>query len=180
MFKLRSIQEVDFLNWWIYFETQKYTWSRFFKFMYLSSKFEVYLKQTFNIDVFILKLWGILEVDFLNLWIYVQTQKYIWSRFPKINYFFSNSEVYLKYTSFQKKLRSIDKVLLKYKQSIFLFFSVFLLYLYFLKGSSLKACFYWTSRIWSINEVYLKYTSHIVFSQLKSKNLNKWERKMNK
>ena len=51
--------------------------------MYLSSNFEVYLKQTFNIDVFILKLWSVLEVDFLNLWIYVQTQKYIWSRFPK-------------------------------------------------------------------------------------------------
>ena len=66
-------------------------------------------------------------------------------------YFFSASELYLKYTSFQKKSRSINKVLLKYKQSNCLFFSVFILY------SSLKAYFYWTSRVQSINEVYLKY-----------------------
>ena len=51
--------------------------------MYISSHPEVYLKQTFNIDVFVLKLRSILEVDVLNLWIYVQTQKYIRSRFPK-------------------------------------------------------------------------------------------------
>ena len=79
-------------------------------------------------------------------------------------YFFSNSEVYLKYTSFHKKSRSINEVLLKYKQSTFLFFSVFILHLYFFLGSSLKVYFYWTSRSWSINEVYLKYTSYIVFS----------------
>ena len=81
-------------------------------------------------------------------------------------YFFSNSEVYLKYTSFHKKSRSINEVLLKYKQSTFLFFSVFILHLYFFLGSSLKVYFYWTSKIWSINEVKvsLKYTSYIVFS----------------
>ena len=82
-FKLRSMLLIDFPNRCIYFQNQKYTWSRLYKHMYLSSNFEVYLKQTFNIDVFILKLWSVLEVDFLNLWIYVQTQKYIWSRFPK-------------------------------------------------------------------------------------------------
>ena len=59
--------------------------------------------------------------------------------------------------------RSINKVLLKYKQSTFLLFSVFILHLYFFLSSSFKAYFYWTSRIWSINEVFLKYTSHIVF-----------------
>ena len=46
--------------------------------MYTSSHPEVYFKQTFNINVFVL-----LEVDFLNLWIYGQTQKYIRSRLPK-------------------------------------------------------------------------------------------------
>ena len=79
-FKLRSILKMN-LNLCIYIQTQKYTFlvdflnrcihfkytgSRFFKLMYLSSNFEVYLKLTFNIDVFILKLWSILEVDFLN------------------------------------------------------------------------------------------------------------------
>ena len=60
-------------------------------------------------------------------------------------------------------MKSINKVLLKYKQITFLFFSVFILHLYFL-GSSLKAYFYWTSRVQSINEAYLKYTSHALFS----------------
>ena len=41
-----------------------------------------------------------------------------------------------------KKLKSINEVLLKYKQSTFLFFSVFILHLYFFLGSSLKAYFY--------------------------------------
>ena len=34
----------DSQYWYIYFETLKYTWSRFFKFMYLCSNWEVYLK----------------------------------------------------------------------------------------------------------------------------------------
>ena len=51
--------------------------------MYISSHPEVYLEQTFNIGVFIFKLWNILEVDFLNFWIYVKPQKYIRSRFSK-------------------------------------------------------------------------------------------------
>ena len=82
-FKHKSMFEVYFQHWCIYFETQEYTWSRLSKLMYISSHPEVYLKQTFNIDVFVLKLRSILEVDVLNLWIYVQTQKYIRSRFPK-------------------------------------------------------------------------------------------------
>ena len=145
MLKLRSIQKVDFPNscnffsnfgrlskhmYWcsnseVYLkqtlnidvfilETQKYAWSRFSELMYLSLNSEVYLKETFNIDVFILKLWSILKVDFLNLWICLQKQKYIWSPSPK-----------KKYTSFQKKSRSINNVLLKYKQSAFLFFFCF-------------------------------------------------------
>ena len=52
--------------------------------MYLSPNFEIYLKQTFNNDVFILKLWNLLELNSLNIGIGVQTQKYIWSRFPKL------------------------------------------------------------------------------------------------
>ena len=77
-------------------------------------------------------------------------------------YFFSNSELYLKYNSFHKKSRSINEASLK--QSTFLFFSGFILHLYFFLGSSLKVYFYWTSMISRINEVYLKYTSYIVFS----------------
>ena len=50
--------------------------------MYLSSNTELYLQQTVNIDVFILKLRSILEVDFLNLPIHLS----------------SNFKVYLKQT----------------------------------------------------------------------------------
>ena len=50
----------------------------------------------------------------------------------------------------------MNEVLVKYKQSTFLFSSVFILHLYFFLGSSLKAYFYWISRISNINEVYLK------------------------
>ena len=66
--------------------------------MCLCSNSEVHLKQTFKIDVFICKIRSILEVDFQNLCIYVQTQKYTGSRYSKLLYFFSNSEVYLKQT----------------------------------------------------------------------------------
>ena len=44
---------------------------------------EVYLKWTYKTYVFIVKFWSIYEVHFLNLCIYVLTQKYIWSRFLK-------------------------------------------------------------------------------------------------
>ena len=80
----------------IFVLTQKYTWSRLSKFMYLFSNSE---------DT--------------------------WSRFSKLMHLFSNSEIYLKYISFQKKSRSINEVPLKYKQSTFLFFSIFILHLYF-------------------------------------------------
>ena len=47
-----------------------------------------------------------------------------------------------------KKLRSINEVLLKHKKVYtFSFFPVFILHLYFFLGSSLKAYFYWASRI---------------------------------
>ena len=131
---------------YLYWNSKVYL-SRLSKLMYLSSNSEVYLKQTFNIDVFIFKLRSILEVDFLNLSIYVQTQKKI-------------LEVYF----VSKKVKKyLNEVLLKHKHRTFLFSSVFILHLYFLLGTSLKAYFYLTSRIWSINEVYLKYASYIVF-----------------
>ena len=82
-------------------------------------------------------------------------------------YFFSNSEVYLKYTSFHQKSKSINAVLLKYKQTIYLLlFSIFILHLYFFVGSSRKA---WSliedlKYKWNILEVYLNYTSHTAFS----------------
>ena len=161
MLKSRNILEKDFLNWCIYLQTQKYTWSRLLKLMYLCINSKLYKKYIFHFDVFLFKLWSILEVVFQYWYIYFETLKYTWSRLSKLMYLSANSEVYLKYTSFQQKSRSINEVLLKYKQSIFLSFSAFILQLYFLLGSSLKACFYWTSRIRSINEVY---TSHTVFS----------------
>ena len=73
MFKLKSIQEEDFPNWCISFQ----------------SYFSVYLKYTLNIDVFILKLRSILELDFLNLCIYLQTLKYTRSRLSILMYIFT-------------------------------------------------------------------------------------------
>ena len=72
----QSILEVDSLNWCFYFQTQKYTWSRLSKLIYLLSDSGVCLKLTLWIDVFISKVRSILEEDFLNWCIYVQTQKY--------------------------------------------------------------------------------------------------------
>ena len=60
-----------YLFWDFYFYF--YTWSALFKLMYLSSNSEVYLKYTFNIDVLILKLRNILEEEFQNSCLYVQT-----------------------------------------------------------------------------------------------------------
>ena len=54
----------------------KYACNRLSNVMYILSNSEVYLKQAFNIDVFILRLCSILEVDFLNLGISFKTQKY--------------------------------------------------------------------------------------------------------
>ena len=81
----------------IYVQTQKHTRSRFSKLMYFFSMSKVYLKQTFNIDVFILKFRSILEVDFLNLCICLWTLKYTWSRLSVLMYLFWDSNVYLKY-----------------------------------------------------------------------------------
>ena len=85
------------------------------------------MKWTFDIDVFILTLRLTLEVDFLNLCIYFQTLKQTFG-----------IDVYLKYTSFQKKSRSINKVLLKYKQSTFSFFFCFYTFLYFFQEVHLQ------------------------------------------
>ena len=148
--KLRSILEGDFLNLCIY----------------LSSKSQAYWKKASNIDVVILKLKGILEVDFLNYYIYVQSIFEV-NFLNHLMYFFSNAEVYLKYTSFHQKSKSINEVLLKYKLTIYLLlFCIFILHLYFFVGSSLKA---WAliedlKYKWNILEVYLNYTSHTAFS----------------
>ena len=110
--------------------------------MYLSLNSEVYFKQTFNIDVFIMKLWYIPEVDLLNLWIYLQTQNIFEVDFLNklflFKLFVSFLFLYFIYTSFRKFLQAI--LLLDFK------------------GPKYK---------WSILKVYLKYTSHIVFSVYK-------------
>ena len=53
-----------------YVQTQKYTGSTFSKSVYSLSNSEVYMKQNFNIDAFILKLRSIPE-DFLNVCIFM-------------------------------------------------------------------------------------------------------------
>ena len=108
---------------YIYVETHKYTWRRLSELMYLSSKFcknitslnsDVYFKQTFNTDKFSLRLWSIREVDFLNLYFYVQTLKSI-------------LEVYFISIKVRKYKWSIIEIAIK--KSPFLFFSVFILHL---------------------------------------------------
>ena len=75
------------------------------------------------------KLRSMLEVDFLNKLFRFKVRSIL--------------EVYF----VSEKLRSINEVLLKYKESTFLFYSVFILRLYFFLESSPKAYFYWTSGI---------------------------------
>ena len=53
---------------------------------------------------------SILEVDFVNLCIYVETQKYTRSTFSKLMYFFSVLEIYLNIDVFILKLKSILEV----------------------------------------------------------------------
>ena len=77
-FKLRSMLLIDFPNRCIYFQNQKYTWSRLYK------------------HVFIFKLWSILKADFQYWCIYFETLKYTWSRLSKFMNLCANSEVYLK------------------------------------------------------------------------------------
>ena len=80
--------------------------------------------------------------------------KVIWSRFPRLIYFFSNSEVYLKNTSFQQNSRRVNEVLLKYKQStfFFLFFCFCVFYTFFRK--LLLMDFKVLKYKWSILKVY--------------------------
>ena len=92
-----------------------------------------HFQQTFNIDIFILKCKSILKAD-LCIFIF----KYVLSRFSKLIYIFFKLRS-LRYTSFQQNSRRTNKVLLRYKQSINLFF----LFLYFSNTS---------------HEPYLKYT----------------------
>ena len=81
---VRIILEVDFQNVRIYYQIHQYTWSRLSKLTNLHSKLEVYLKHTYRIDAFsFFKLKSILEVDFLNLYICIQTQKYTSNRLCK-------------------------------------------------------------------------------------------------
>ena len=89
--------------------------------MYLCSNSEVYIQEVdFPNWCISFKLRSILEVDFLNLCIYLETfwsrlkadfhywcicfeaLKYTWSRLSKFMYLSPNWKVYLKYTSFQK------------------------------------------------------------------------------
>ena len=74
---------------------------RFWDFSHKCSNSDVYLRKPFSIYVFVFRLRGILDVDFQNRCIYFETQKYAWSRFSKLTYLSSNSEVCLKYIDFQ-------------------------------------------------------------------------------
>ena len=65
--KLRSKLEVDFLNWCIYFQTQKYIWSTLSKLIYLSLHSEVYKKWLFHFYVFRFKLRSILSLTATRL-----------------------------------------------------------------------------------------------------------------
>ena len=74
---------------------------RFWDFSHKCSNSDVYLRKPFSIYVFAFRRRGILDVDFQNRCIYFETQKYAWSRFSKLTYLSSNSEVCLKYIDFQ-------------------------------------------------------------------------------
>ena len=121
LFKLRTILEVDFCYRCIYFETQKNTWSRLSKLMNLSSNSWNYLQileADFQCWCIYFKLRSIFEEDFLN------------------NVFLSKLRSIFEVHFISKKSKSINEVLLKYKQSTF--FSVFILHLYFFLGRSLN------------------------------------------
>ena len=65
-------------------------------FKYFSSILQLVELQKKEYTTEVCKLRSILEVDFLNLFIYAQTQKYTSIKLSKLIYLFSNSEVYLK------------------------------------------------------------------------------------
>ena len=95
----------------------------------LHSNFEVSLKYIYILFelMHFFKFRTTLPVEFLNLQIFIQTQKYTSSRLSKQMYLFSNSEVYLKQTFytyvFMFKLRSTQEV---YRFSkLMYFFSIF-------------------------------------------------------
>ena len=74
---------------------------RFWNFSNKFSNSDVCLRKPFSYNVFVFRLRGIREVGFQNRRIYFETQKYTWSRFSKLMYLSSNSEVCLKYIDFQ-------------------------------------------------------------------------------
>ena len=74
---------------------------RFWNFSNKFSNSDVCLRKPFSYYVFVFRLRGIREVGFQNRRIYFETQKYTWSRFSKLMYLSSNSEVCLKYIDFQ-------------------------------------------------------------------------------
>ena len=110
--------------------------------MYLFSDLEVYLKESFKIYVFIVKLrsirevyflnwcnssktptWNRLEVDFQYWYVYFQMQKYTWGGLPKFMYSCSNSEIHKKeifhIDVFLFKLTSILEVEFQYRYTYF-------------------------------------------------------------
>ena len=74
---------------------------RFWNFSNKFSNSDVCLRKPFSNYVFVFRLRGIREVGFQNRRIYFETQKYTWSRFSKLMYLSSYSEVCLKYIDFQ-------------------------------------------------------------------------------
>ena len=74
---------------------------RFWNFSNKFSNSDVCLRKPFSYYVFVFRLRGIREVGFQNRRIYFETQKYTWSRFSKLMYLSSYSEVCLKYIDFQ-------------------------------------------------------------------------------
>ena len=144
MFKLRSILQVDFLNWCIYFQIQKYTWSRFLN-LYIYVQTLKYTWSRFSILIYLfMKLKSILEVDFSNLCIYVQIKKYTWKKFSKLN-----SCIYM------FKLRYIFEA--DFLNTIFLFKVRSILEAYFTSTEDKKYK-------WIITEVQTKYLFILTFS----------------
>ena len=59
---------------------------------------QVYFELVLEMHLYFFSNSSIFEVDFQNLCIYWQTQKYNWSRLSKLTNLHSNLEKYLKYT----------------------------------------------------------------------------------
>ena len=114
-------------------------------------KLGIYLKQTFNIDIFILKLKITLQVDFLNLCIYLKTLKCTKSRLT------SNIDAFI------LKLRTILEVdflhLCIYVQVQKYISSLFPKLMFFFQTQSILAVYFISTKVrrYNINEVLLKY-----------------------